>query len=238
MKHLSLFFVFLFLLLGCKKDEEQPHIKTLSGTIWVSQDLKNDNISGQAIFVFGVDRVSYLINSDDASISRIEVDYSFAYKQETNKVTLYGKASPLDMILHNSDGDVLKIKDNPQAVNRFAGALEFFEPFFDLNNVIFEVLDENTIRFEDGTIFKKQSYVPAPKLTYVDVFFYNQSKNPYSLYIDNKVYNVLGDQVKSVKVLKGKSYSWNVEQELGYLLYPTKKSGTFIASQGLKVYFP
>ncbi|MFJ1366456.1 hypothetical protein ACILDU_08430 [Capnocytophaga canimorsus] len=238
MKHLSLFFFSLFLLLGCKKDEEQPHIKNLSGTIWASQELKNDKISAQVVFVFGVDRVSYLINSDDASTSRIEVDYPFAYKQETNKVTLYGKASSLDMILHNSDGDVLKIKNNPQAVNRFAGTLEFFESFLNLNNVTFEVLDENTIKFEDGTIFKRQSYVPEPKLAYVDVFFYNQSNNPYSLYIDNKGYNILGDQVKSLKLLKGKYYSWNVEQEFGYLLYPTKKSGSFIASQGLKVYFP
>ncbi len=67
--------------------------------------------------------------------------------------------------------------------------------------------------------------------------FTSTSRNPYLIEVNGNSDIIPGNTYKSYKFKKG-SYSWRVEQQSGYLLYPTIREGTVNLNEDKEIVFP
>ncbi|AWL77773.1 hypothetical protein DKB58_01755 [Capnocytophaga canimorsus] len=70
------------------------------------------------------------------------------------------------------------------------------------------------------------------------VRFGNISENPYTLNFNSEKFIMKSYQIMTFDLIQGKEYSWSVKQNSGYLLYPTERSGRFVATKDIQIYFP
>lgn len=70
------------------------------------------------------------------------------------------------------------------------------------------------------------------------VRFVCDSNNPYKLWVDGTSQGTVnGKSYKIANLIEG-YHTWNVEQESGYVLYPTTKEGTFNLTNEIIITFP
>ncbi|MDT9500405.1 hypothetical protein [Capnocytophaga canimorsus] len=70
------------------------------------------------------------------------------------------------------------------------------------------------------------------------VKFGNTTKDIYILKFNSETFYIKGYDSATFDLIQGKEYSWSVKQYSGYLLYPTERSGRFVATKDMLVYFP
>ena len=63
------------------------------------------------------------------------------------------------------------------------------------------------------------------------------SSNPYEINVDGNSDIVSGGSFKNYTLEEG-TYSWKVEQQSGYIAYPTVKEGTVNLKQDKEIVFP